>query len=140
MSGNLSLRVRTEIEELRRIDEAVEKFGAGEDWPPNLLFQVKLALEELAINVMNHGHDDDGEHEMEITLTSETDKLTIELSDDGRAFNPLDDAPEPDLDAALEDRPIGGLGVHMVRTFMDEMSYRRDEGKNHLTLIKRRDG
>ena len=89
---------------------------------------------------MNHGHDDDGDHEMEIALTSEADKLTIELSDDGRAFNPLDDAPEPDLDAAIEDRPIGGLGVHMVRTFMDEMHYRRDEGKNHLTLIKRRDG
>lgn len=140
MSGNLSLRVRTELEELRRIDEAVEKFGEGEGWPPDLLFQVKLALEELAINVVNHGHDDDGDHEMEIALTSEADKLTIELSDDGRAFNPLDDAPEPDLDAAIEDRPIGGLGVHMVRTFMDEMHYRRDEGKNHLTLIKRRDG
>lgn len=140
MSGNLSLRIRTELEELRRIDDAVEKFGEEENWPPDLLFQVKLALEELAINVVNYAHDDDGDHEMEITLTSEADKLTIELSDDGRAFDPLADAPEPDLDATLEDRRIGGLGVHMVRSVMDELDYRREDGKNHVTLIKRRDG
>ena len=140
MSGNLSLRIRTQLEELRRVDEAVEKFGEEESWPPDLLIQVKLTLEELAINVVNYGHDDDGDHEMEITLTSEADKLTIELSDDGRAFNPLADAPDPDLDAALEDRRVGGLGVHMVRSFMDELHYRRDEGKNHLTLVKLRNG
>ena len=62
----------------------------------------------------------------------------IEISDDGQPFNPLKDAPKPDLEAALEDRPIGGLGIHLVLTMMDEMHYRRENERNHLTLVKRR--
>ena len=62
------------------------------------------------------------------------------IADDGRPFDPLTEAPEPDLESAIEDRPIGGLGVHLVRTMMDEVRYRREEGKNRLTLVKRREG
>ena len=58
--------------------------------------------------------------------------------DNGRPFDPLNDAPEPDLDSGVADRAVGGLGVHLVRTMMDEMRYRRDRGRNHLTLVKER--
>ena len=59
-------------------------------------------------------------NEVEIDLISDADALTIEIRDDGKPFNPLSDAPEPDLDAGIEDRPIGGLGIHLVLTMMDE--------------------
>ena len=71
-------------------------------------------------------------------LTSEEGAITIEVVDDGKPFDPLNDAPQPDLASDLEDRRVGGLGLHLVRTTMDDMSYRRDQGKNHLTLVARR--
>lgn len=137
MSATLSLTVKTQAEELARITAAVEDFGEQEDWPPDLVFRVNLALEELGVNIMNHGYDE-GLHEFDITLISEDDTLTIEIVDDGRPFDPLHDAKQPDVGAAIEDRPIGGLGIYFVREMMDEMHYRREDGKNHLTLVSRR--
>ena len=137
MSGKLSLTVKTQADELARITAAVEDFGLQEEWPPDLVFRVNLALEELGVNIMNHGYDE-GLHEFDITLISEDDTLTIEIVDDGRPFDPLHDAKQPDVGAAIEDRPIGGLGVYFVREMMDEMHYRREDGKNHLTLVSRR--
>ena len=140
MSAALSLRIATRLDELPRLDAAVEDFAQEQAWPPDLVFQVKLVLEELGVNIVNHGHDDDARHEIEIEIASAADALTIEIADDGRPFDPLTEAPEPDLESAIEDRPIGGLGVHLVRTMMDEVRYRREEGKNRLTLVKRREG
>jgi anti-sigma regulatory factor (Ser/Thr protein kinase) len=133
----LNLTIENRIEELRRLAALVEEFGAGENWPPDLVFQVNLVLEEVAINVIYYGHDG-GLHEIEIALTSELDALTIEVIDDGRAFDPTKDATVPDVTLPMEERSVGGLGVYLVRTMMDEMRYRREGGRNHLTLVKYR--
>ena len=134
MSTELRLRVETRHDELDRVSAAIEDFALEADWPLDLAFKVNLALEEVVINVMNYGHDD-GLHEIDIILTTEEDSLTIEIVDDGRPFDPLHDAPIPDVNAELEDRNIGGLGIHLVRKMMDDVQYRREEGKNHLTLV-----
>ena len=137
MSAKLSLTVETRLEELDGLAASVEDFAREQEWPLDLTFQVNLVLEELWLNVVNHGHDN-GEHVVDIELTSEAESLTIEITDDGKPFNPLENAPIPDVTAALGDRSIGGLGVHLVRTMMDEMRYSREDGKNHLILVKRR--
>ena len=141
MNPNLSLKIKAKREELDRITAAIEDLGGRENWSPDLVFRVNLVLEELGLNIMDHGRLDDGDgslHEIEITLTSEEDALVIQITDDGIPFDPLNDAPPPDLDGPIEDRLEGGLGVHLVRTMMDEMRYRRDRGKNHLTLVTQR--
>ena len=137
MSAKQSFRIDADLDELRRVAAAAEEMGLQEDWSPVLVHQVDLAIEELGNNVVRHGLDG-GPGEIEITLTSESDAITIEISDNGRPFNPLKDAPKPDVEAALEDRPIGGLGIHLVLTMMDETHYRRENERNHLTLVKRR--
>lgn len=137
MSATLSLKVETRHDELDRITAAVEDFGEQESWSPALIFRVNLVLEELGLNVMDYGYDD-GIHEFEIVLTSEPDTLTIEIIDDGRPFDPLSDTPPPVLEGSIEDRPIGGLGVHLVRELMDELHYRREQGRNHLILATRK--
>ena len=147
MSAKLSLNVETRLDELQRLAAAVEDLGRRESWHPNLVFQVNLVVEELVTNIMNHspalqtpagsGPREDL-HEIEVMLTSESDALTISVTDNGQPFDPLNDAPPPDLTAPLEDRPVGGLGLHLVRAMMDELHYRREQGKNHLTLTKRR--
>lgn len=135
----LSLCLESRLEELQRLEAAVEDLGEREQWPPNLLYQVKLVLEEVIVNIVNYGYEGGG-HKIDVDLISEPDTLTIKIVDDGRAFDPLSQAPLPDVAAPLEDRPIGGLGVYLVQTLMDETHYRREQDKNHLTLIKRRDG
>ena len=86
----------------------------------------------------NHGHERDGDHEVEIELASDADKVDIEIIDDGRPYAPLSETPTPNTDLPLGERPVGGLGVYLVCTLMDEASYRREDGLNRLTLVKRR--
>ena len=136
----LSLCLESRLEELQRLEAAVENLAEREQWPASLLYQVKLVLEEVIVNIVNYGYEERGGHRIDVDLISEPDTLTIKIADDGRAFDPLSQAPRPDVDASLEDRPIGGLGVYLVQTLMDEAHYRREQDRNHLTLIKRRDG
>jgi anti-sigma regulatory factor (Ser/Thr protein kinase) len=131
--------IETDPGQLERIAAEVEKIGEQEDWPQELVFRVNLALEELGLNIINYGHDE-GLHEIEFTVTSQAEAVTIEISDDGRPFDPLSDAPVPDVSASIEDRRIGGLGVHLVRTMMDDLRYQRVGGRNHITLVSHRAG
>lgn len=137
MSEKASLTVTTSRDELKNIAIFVEDMGVREDWPFDLVFKVNLVLEELGLNIIDYGHDE-GVHEIDIVVTSEEDAVTIEVVDDGRPFDPVNDAPKADIESSVEDRRVGGLGLHIVRTTMDEMSYRREQGKNHLTLVARR--
>ena len=89
------------------------------------------------LNSLTHGRDD-GLNELQIAILSSPDNIAIELSDDGAPFDPMTDAPAPDLHAALNDRLIGGLGIHLIREMVDDIKYRRETGRNLLTLIVRR--
>ena len=137
MGATMSLTVRTAHDELDRINAAVESFAESDGWRPDLLYRVELVLEEWNLNVMDHGHDDDT-HEIDIALTTDADQVTIEIVDGGRPFDPLHDAPPPDLTSAVGERRVGGLGVHFMRTLMDEVLYKRESGKNHLKLVTRK--
>ena len=137
MSAALSLTVKTAHHELERIVAAIEDLAEQDDWPPDLLFRVNLVLEELGLNIMDYGHDDDTS-DIEIVLTSEGDSVTIEIVDGGRPFDPLNDAPAPDLTSGVADRRLGGLGVHFVRTLMDDVQYERSSGKNRLKMVTRK--
>ncbi len=138
MSATRSLRVPNRIEELPAVSETVEALGQEEDWAPDVSYAIVLALEEVATNVVRHGGGEEGTSEIEIEVISTDEEVRVEVRDSGKPFDPFHDAPEPDIDAALEDRTIGGLGVHFVRVLMDEASYRREDGRNHVTMVKRR--
>jgi len=139
MSREIVLNIGGTPDELERINAAVEALAEQEDWPAELTFQIILVLEELEMNIIRHAYHDDGSARSRIVLNSEPSRLTIEVIDHGPPFNPLTDAKTPDVDAPLEDRKVGGLGVYLVRSMMDDISYRREDDKNCLTLVKRRD-
>lgn len=138
MSTKLSLRVENKIEELGRISAAVDELAESEDWSPALTFRVNLVLEEFGINVINYAHDEEGIHDFEITLLSEPETLIIEITDDGVPFNPLEDQATPDTSAPMDERPVGGLGLHLVRAMTEEMRYERQNSRNHSTLVMRK--
>ena len=138
MSAYLTLNMEAQLDEIECIHAVVEILAEAEAWEPELLFQIKLVLEEIGTNIVKYGYDEEGKKDIRITLTSESDTLTMDIVDDGKPFDPFADAPEPDLDSPVPERPIGGLGVYLVQKLMDEARYRREDGKNHVTLIKRR--
>lgn len=125
---------------LQLIAGEVEGLGEREAWPDSLVFKVNLVLEEVGINILSYGGESGGPWpEFEIVITSDNDSLTIEVSDEGRPFDPFNDAPKPSIDAEIEDRPIGGLGIFLVQTMMDDTSYQHSEGKNRLTMVTRKE-
>ena len=138
MSETLALKVHTNRGEIGHITAEIETLAEREGWTPDLSFKVNLALEELVINIMDYGFAE-GDHEIDITLISEDHRLIIEIADSGKAFDPLEDAPVPDVNAPAEERPIGGLGIYLVRNMMDDMQYRREGDRNYLTLIANRE-
>ncbi len=123
---------------LEHVYAEVVDLGEKEGWPPKLVYMVNLVLEELEVNALTHGRAS-GLEEYEIMISSQPKVVTVELTDDGPPFNPLTDAPLPDLDAPLESRPIGGLGIYLIKTMVDDVSYRREAERNHLTMKIGRD-
>lgn len=137
MGDRLSLNLESSLEALGQIERAVADFGAEHEWPDDLLFHVQLTLDELATNVINHGYGATG-HSFQITVKSNPEAVQIELVDEARPFDPLQNAPQPAIDAGVHERKVGGLGVYIVKELMDELEYRRENGKNCLTLVKKR--
>ena len=101
-----------------------------------ITFDVTLAVDELVTNTIGYGYDDDGEHRIDLTLRIDSGTLTVEVADDGRAFDPLQ-TPEPDLSAQMEERARGRLGIYLVRKTMDAVAYRREDGRNVVMLTRR---
>lgn len=129
----LSLTLRNHTSEVTRLVDRLEAFGAEAGLPPDVTFRLTLSLDEIVSNVIRHGFDDDAEHQILVTLTVADGHVTATVVDDGSAFDPRE-APLPNLDAPLEERQAGGLGMHLVRETMDEIDYRREDGRNVLTV------
>ncbi len=138
MVAEVSLRMGAAREELPRVHAALEAFARDEGWPSRLEFQIKLVIEEVVMNILSHGYEDGGDHDILIELASDAEKIGIEIVDDGRPYDPLTEAPAPDTEASLADRPVGGLGVYLVCALMDEASYRREDNLNRLALTKQK--
>ena len=98
-------------------------------------FEINLALDELFTNIINHGFNDDAEHQIHVTCARSDEIVKITIRDDGVPFNPLQ-APQPDLKCAFDDREIGGRGIHLIKAYIDQIDYRRDDDANVLTLTK----
>ncbi len=131
------MTIEPKLESLPQITASIEEIARQEDWPSDLAFKIDLVLDELTTNIVKYGGT---VSEIEVSLSSEEEAVTVVITDDGRSFDPLTEAPEPDLDSPLNERRIGGLGVYFVRSMMDDLQYRREQGKNHLAFKKRRVG
>ena len=133
----LRLTLKNDLSELSRVAEEIELHGESRGWPMKWVLNLNLSLDELITNTVSYGYQDTDEHEIRVTLTEQTGSLVVVVEDDGMAFDPFTATPAPDLEADVEDRPIGGLGVYFVKTLMDKVAYERVENCNRITLIQR---
>lgn len=121
-----------------RILPALQEFARQHSLPAAVVNAADLALEEHVTNILNYAHPDStsATHTIHIRFAAGNGQLQVEIEDDGRPFNPLD-LPPVDTSLPLEEKPVGGLGIHLIRTLMDEVTYERLAGKNILRLRKR---
>jgi anti-sigma regulatory factor (Ser/Thr protein kinase) len=137
MSESLFLHIKNDILEIKRMGDEVAGWCHEQALSEDTECQLDLVLDEMVSNVIRHGIRDCGPHIIEVNLHRNGQELTMEIEDDGVPFNPLIDAPVPDTTKPVEERRIGGLGVYLVRQFMDSLVYERREGKNYLRMGKR---
>ncbi len=125
-----------DVAEIPRLLEWIEQTLAAEGLAGAVAFKVTLALEEAVMNVINHAFVDmPPPHLIQVRLELGATALGAEVVDNGRPFDPSA-AAEPDLSLPLETRDPGGLGIHLIRTMMDRVEYRRSDGHNRLLLEK----
>jgi anti-sigma regulatory factor (Ser/Thr protein kinase) len=94
-----------------------------------------LVIDELLTNIISYAYLDDEKHDIEIKVELAANRLKVSMVDDGIPFNPLG-KETPDTELSLEERKIGGLGIHLVREMMDRVSYRRRIDKNVITVVE----
>jgi anti-sigma regulatory factor (Ser/Thr protein kinase) len=127
-----SITIRNDTSEIRRLAKWAGLFcekhqlGLAEN-------RLTLVLEELLTNVISYGYDDDDSHEINVGLNIEDGILTSTFEDGGRPFDP-NEAQKPVMDGPLEDRSVGGLGIHLILTIMDTVEYKRINGRNRITM------
>lgn len=134
--ASCTLHVRSAIAAIGPVTEQAEAWLASQHVSDDARYLVSLAIEELVTNCIKYAYDDAADHVIDIVLSIEGVALNMEVIDDGRAFNPLE-AAAPDLSLPIDKRPIGGLGLYLLREFADEVVYERRDGTNRLTLTKR---
>jgi serine/threonine-protein kinase RsbW len=136
MSKRFSLRVAADVEQLVTIRAFVERQAHALDLDSSTIYDLVLATNEMATNIMVHGYRG-RPGSIEIDLRLRGDAIEIRLRDQAPPFDPTR-APAPDLSLPLHKRPFGGMGVHVTRQLMDAIQYRvTPEGGNELTLVKR---
>ncbi|PWT92164.1 MAG: ATP-binding protein [Acidobacteria bacterium] len=94
-----------------------------------------LATEEAVSNTIKYGYNDPQLHSIHLTASIEAAKIVLEIEDDAMSFNPLE-APDPNLSLPIEEKPVGGLGIYLIRSVMDLVEYERRAGKNILRMTK----
>ena len=139
--GDTRFELRPVLGELARLVDAVEAFAGRNGLDPTTAGQLALALDEIFTNAITYGGlPDDAAVEVELRLDGAD--VVAAVSDPGPAFDPLDDAVVATVDtgAPVEERPVGGLGLFIVRNLARELAYSRDGGRNRLTLRFARPG
>ena len=126
-----------ELEALPVLREFIEKacFGYPEI-TEEAVYDLKLSVDEACTNIITHGYAGMNPGSLIVALEISGAQVTMRITDFGHSFEPSS-APRPDLEAALEDRPMGGFGLFFIYETMDEVDYQTSEDGNCLTLVKR---
>lgn len=133
----LRLQMAPALDTLAQLSDTLEAALLRHGVSREHVSRARLIVEELACNTLEHGHLSGEQPPVEVTVQVDGGALVLEFHDSGPAFD-LRSAPLPDLDADIAERPIGGLGLHLVRQLADHIDYRHDAGRNvvRITLLQ----
>ena len=133
MADELQVSIPGRLSEVDAVARRVEEFGDAHGLPGPKVYVINLALDELITNVVSYGFGGVAEPEIRITLRIEGGALVLIMEDNGQPFDPTPDMPT-DFTSQLTERPIGGLGLYLVKSFADRLSYEFADGRNRVIV------
>ena len=131
----LEIALANELREIVAAAAKIDAFCEEQELASEIAYAVNLSIDEILTNTISYGYDDDEPHRIEIIVRLEADSLVVVIVDDSAPFD-LSATPETDVEATLEDREVGGLGLFLVHQMMDKVEYERVDGCNVVTLTK----
>ena len=135
MVAELSLQIINNRPEIRNLRNHFDSFAKDNEFPAKVIHDVQLALDEVVTNIVEYGYDDDDTHIIDVKFRFENRSLQINIIDDANPYNILD-KEKPDISQSLDDKPIGELGILLVKHLMTNIGYEYKDGMNHLSLTR----
>ena len=134
-NDSISIVIKNNLKEITTVIDHFESFGEKNNLPVPVILKVNIVFDEILNNNISYGFQDDSEHLINVEIELKGERLIITITDDGVPFNPFVKDP-PDTKLSVNERDIGGLGIHIVKNLMDEYDYKRNADKNVITLVK----
>ena len=129
------IKITNRLEEVPQMMASIEDICTEEGIDEMTILGINLALEEAVVNVVNYAYPEGTVGDIEMEVNADAKAITFILRDHGKPFDPTA-AKEVDITLSVEERQIGGLGIHLIRNYMDEVKYDYCDGQNVLTLVK----
>jgi anti-sigma regulatory factor (Ser/Thr protein kinase) len=129
-----SLEISSAISELERVFAFIDQYCDRAGIPDAIKYKILLIAEELTMNAIGHGYRGRADGRIGIALSRPQDDVELCFEDESPAYDPLSEAPEPSLDAPLEERRIGGLGIHLLKTLARSAAYSHVDGRNIIRI------
>ena len=133
MTGRLDMSLANDVQEVARVIDSLEEFGAANGIPAEQSLRFGLVLDELITNIISYGLAGRSDGVITLAIEHREGALRAELDDNGPPFDPLAAETTPPS-GDIETREVGGLGLTLVKSFMDRLDYRRADGLNRLTM------
>ena len=135
MSQRYQMTRAAEVESLSVFRQFISDCCSRHGVPSEMVFELKLAVDEACTNIIEHEYKGMDPGSIILSFRIEPDRILVSITDFGHVFEPAD-APKPDVEAALENRPLGGMGLFLIYQTMDNIDYQASEDGNTLTFTK----
>ena len=135
MSTNKTVQITNQRDQVDTVRKFFDDYSKENKLTEKTVHDIQMALDELLTNIVNYGYEDTDEHQIDIHFGVNDDAVKVEIVDDSKPYNILE-KDNPDISLSMEDKPIGGLGIFLIKKLMSNVDYYTEEGKNHLVMIK----
>ena len=135
MSTHKTVRITNQRDQIDTVRKFFDDYSKENKLTEKTVHDIQMALDELLTNIVNYGYEDTDEHRIDVRFGINDDALMVEIIDDSKPYNILEQ-DNPDISLSVEDKPIGGLGIFLIKKLMSNVDYYTKEGKNHLVMTK----
>ena len=135
MSTNKTVQITNQRDQVDTVRKFFDDYSKENKLNEKTVHDIQMALDELLTNIVNYGYEDSDEHKIDVRFGINDDAVRVEIIDDSKPYNILEQE-NPDISLSVEDKPIGGLGIFLIKKLMSNVDYYTKEGKNHLVMTK----
>ena len=135
MSTHKTVRITNQRDQIDNVRKFFDDYSKENKLTEKTVHDIQMALDELLTNIVNYGYEDSDEHQIDVHFGINNNAVNVEIVDDSKPYNILEQE-NPDISLSVEDKPIGGLGIFLIKKLMSNVDYYTEEGKNHLVMTK----